>query len=97
MIGILMEKYVWYLILVFIGLLFRGALLWRVIGDFTLIRQKMAREIGIVIVITISLNEVFTNEQDTRTTAAVFILFIGYCFYALAKKCHRVDIQKACC
>ena len=82
----LMEKYGWYLLLVSIGLLFRCALLWHVIGDFTLIRQKIAREIGIVILITISLNEVFTNEHDIRTTAVVFILFIGYCFYVLAKK-----------
>ena len=86
MIEILMEKYGWYLILVSIGLLFRCALLWNVIGDFTLIRQKIAREIGVVIIITISLNAVFTNEYDIRTTTAVILLFIGYCFYALAKK-----------
>lgn len=81
-----MEKYGWYLLLVSIGLLFRCALLWHEIGDFTLIRQKIAREIGIVILITIALNEVFINEHDVRTTAAVFILFIGYCVYVLAKK-----------
>lgn len=86
MVGALMEKYGLYLLLVSVGLLFRCALLWFTIGNFTLIRQKVAREIGIVIVITISLNAVFTNEHDIRTTAAVIMLFAGYCFYALVKK-----------
>lgn len=86
MIGILVEKYGWYLLLVSIGLLFRCALLLPVIGNFTLIRQKIAREIGIVIVITISLNEVCKNQSDVRTAAAVIMMFAVYCFYALAKK-----------
>lgn len=74
------------ILLVSIGLLFRYALLWHVIGNPTLIRQKLAREIFVVILITISWNEVCKNEQDMRMTAAVIMLFVGYCFYALAKK-----------
>lgn len=66
--------------------MFRYALLWHVIGNPTLIRQKLAREIFVVILITISWNEVCKNEQDMRMTAAVIMLFVGYCFYALAKK-----------
>ena len=79
--------YLWYILPVIVGALFRYYLLKYRIYIPKVKVKKICRDIGILVALTIMWNFISTNKIDNNMVLTVGILTMVYIFYIVAQKC----------